>query len=300
DMPFGIILIISIVFLLILITIVIYIKRNKGKILKRQITSIEKYKIEVSKNIIKPNSVFLFGDFTAINNSGKNISYLFSPRLKQLFVLLLLNSLNENSVGISSEEIYSVLWPEKSIQKAKNLKNVILSQLRNIIDDIDGVEIIYKNRKFVIVFEKTFYFDYLSLIEILENESDILDSYSLVQIIQIMSNGVFLQCVDLEYFDKFKKDCESLIFKIIPEQLKRTFNNNNYDQTIQLGKILVKIDPLNELAFYSRVHSFIKLGLFEKAKKSYNSYIIDYKKIMGDDFDKTFREVSSEFSNYLK
>ncbi|MFD0793776.1 hypothetical protein ACFQZX_09110 [Mucilaginibacter litoreus] len=94
----------------------------------------------------KPNAIYLLGEFTAYNKAGKDISYLFSPKIKQLFILILLNS--KNGQGVVSKRISSILWPDKEVAKTKNIKGVTINHLRNIIADIEGIELTFLNNKY--------------------------------------------------------------------------------------------------------------------------------------------------------
>ena len=142
----------NIVFTLIILLLmsgVLYYLKYLNKIRKKKKNE---FKAQV-QNILKPqkrntieiksNSTFLFGSFRIIDKNKKDISYLFSPKIRQLFLLLLFSSKQKGVSGLTSERIHSTLWPDSTPQKAKNLKNVIISQLRNILKDVDGLELIY-------------------------------------------------------------------------------------------------------------------------------------------------------------
>ena len=244
------------------------------------------------------NSVYLFGIFKVFDKKGKEISYLFSPKIQQLFLLILLNS-SKNK--ITSREIYSVLWPEKSIEKAKNSKGVVLNQLRKIVADIEGLELHNENRQLYFKTASTFYCDYLDFLTHIDfiNSNDILPENILNNLITIISEGRFLGFIDLEYFDKTKQDFENEVLHIVPVQLEKYFKQENYLKVIQLCKIIYNIDFINELAFHYELISYTKLNMLEKAKKRFNAFSIEYKKDMNDDYRFTFGDLikgkSSEF-----
>ena len=83
--------------------------RKKKKAIQVQVQTVLKYKLEENKEITKPNSIKLFGSFKVYNSKEKDISYLFSPKIRQLFLLLLFNSKQENLGGITSEQIHTTL-----------------------------------------------------------------------------------------------------------------------------------------------------------------------------------------------
>ena len=64
------------------------------------------------------NSMYLFGDFSVFDRNGRNISYMFSLRIKQIFCLILRYS---DADGISSKQLSDLIWPDKPKDKVKKL-----------------------------------------------------------------------------------------------------------------------------------------------------------------------------------
>lgn len=70
------------------------------------------------------NSMYLFGDFSVFDRSGRNISYMFSLRIKQIFCLILRYS---DADGISSKQLSDLIWPDKPKDKVKNSRGVAIN-----------------------------------------------------------------------------------------------------------------------------------------------------------------------------
>ena len=274
-------------------------RKKKKNEFKAQVQNILKPQ-KRNKIEIKSNATFLFGSFKIIDKNKKDISYLFSPKIRQLFLLLLFSSKQKGVSGLTSERIHSTLWPDSTPQKAKNLKNVIISQLRNILKDVDGLELIYSKSRFFMEIEDEFYCDYFNFSTQLESlRDDLLDYNSLNELTNLISPGKFLLSINDECFDKIKKNFEYEILKIIPNQLKRMYTNKDYSPIIPLTEILFNIDSLNETAFYYRIHTLHDMDLTLKAKKQFNDYIIRYNKIMGDNFPGTYKDVIKQIPDEL-
>lgn len=240
--------------------------------------------------ITQKNSIYIFGNFLVYDAKQRDISHMFSPKIKQLFLLILLSSDNNH---VSSNDIYSALWPDKSNEKAKNSKGVTLNLLRKILIDINGVELISKNKKLFFEYKEDFYCDYLyfkNSLNKLQTENINSDKH-IKKLLSVVTKGKFLCSTDSEFLDKFKMEFENDLLKVIPYQLDINFQNHNYSQAIQLAKILYHIDLTNKLAFNYELISYVRLNMTEKAKKRFNAYIIDYKKENEDDFPFTFREL---------
>tara|TARA_Y100000385_G_scaffold289727_1_gene360108 strand:- start:4278 stop:6833 length:2556 start_codon:yes stop_codon:yes gene_type:complete len=299
-----IILIIAV--LLLMLGILYYIKhlnkiRNKKKnAFKVQVQKTLKSNTKTNTTEIKTNSTYLFGVLRIYDRNKKDISYQFSPKIKQLFLLLLFSSKQKGLIGLTSETIHSTLWPESTPKKAKNLKNVIISQLRNILKDIDGLDLIYSKGRFYMELGDKFYCDYFNFSTQLESlRNDLFDYNSLNELTFLISSGKFLLSINDACFDKTKKNFEYEVLKIIPNQLKRMYANKDYTPIIPLTEILFNIDSLNETAFYYRIHTLHNMDLILKAKKQFNDYIIRYNKIMGDNFPNTYKDVIREIPNEL-
>lgn len=276
-------------------------RQNKKKEKENQIRSIIAVDQPTQPRYLSKNSVSLLGPFTVMDPNGKNITYLFSNKIRQLFVLILLHSWKKVPLGIVSEEINNILWPEKEPKKVKNTKNVAINQLRKTLMDMEGLEVVYNQGMFSISYGKDFQCDYFDFIMSLKSlNQNVGNSTAIERLIYISKKGNFLKSFNHHYFDQIKTDFELEVLKVIPDQIKHFHRANDHAKVVQLTEILSNIEQLNELSFYYKIHSYIKLGLTDRAKKYYNNFIIEYKKVLDDDFLYTFNEVSENIPDDLK
>lgn len=268
---------------------------------EKQIKSIIAVDQNLHFNGIVKNSISLFGPFTVLDPNGKNITYLFSNKIRQLFVIILLHSWKKVPLGIVSEEINNILWPEKEPKKVKNTKNVAINQLRKTLLDMKGLEVVFTQGMFSIKFNNDFQCDYFDFIKSLKSLNQKLgNDMDIERLIYISKKGNFLKSFNHPYFDQIKTDFEHEALKVIPDQIKHFYRENDYAKVVQLTEILSNIEQLNELSFYYKIQSYIKLGLIDRAKKYYNNFVIEYKKVLDDDFPYTFNEVSENIPDDLK
>lgn len=101
------------------------------------------------------NAIFLFGMFTILDNAGRDITYMLSPKLRTIFLYILLNSVGKR--GVLSSDMNQIFWPDKSGSNVKNLKGVSMNHVRKILQDVDGIELVYRNGYFCMVFGEEFY-----------------------------------------------------------------------------------------------------------------------------------------------
>lgn len=299
---FKTLLIIFIGVLLLALIVFLFAKKKKKQNRKK-----EQIKAVVTPNRSKTlrkeldrNAIWIYGDFKVFDGSAREITHLFSPKIKNLFILILINSWRKDPVGIHSKSIQNILWPEKPVDKVKNLKNVAINKLRKNIEGIDGLEIVYNQGLFSIAYNESFYCDFFTF----ENNLDVLrgETYSasvLDELDLITKKGRFMKSFDDFYFDKVKQDFEYNVLKVIPQQLKESYEAQDYERVVLFTNILSNLDSLNEIAFYYKIHTYLRLDLIVKAKKVYNSFIVEYKKVMDDDFPMTYQEVALEIPDDL-
>ena len=270
-------------------------KQNKIKEQQKYINDQQNIDLKVSPHKQESNAIYLFGDFTVYSKTGQDISHLFSPKIKLLFLFILFNS-NKKTVGVSSEKIYAAIWPDKDNKQAKNLKGVTQNQLRKILNDLVGIELVYEKGLFHFNFQDTIYCDYFDLQLLIEdlqipetNREEIIQ-----KLLSIVSEGPFLKSLNNKCFDTFKQNLEIKTQLILPTQLEKYFKKENYLLTISIAQVLNYFELLNEHAFYYELMSYMKLKMPVLAKKRYTSFLIDYKSTLDENFPYTFREITEE------
>ncbi|MCW3787935.1 Kelch repeat-containing protein [Plebeiibacterium sediminum] len=268
----GAIIIILLVFLLIRI-------QKKKQDFKNQVTPTKKRRTIPQI----PNAIYLFGNFTVYNKKNKDISYMFSTRLIELFCLVMKESQIE---GISSKKISSILWPYKEKDKIKNIRGVTINNLRKGLAEIEGVELIYNKGYYLIKQSDVLYCDYIRLIQII-NENQFEKNKE--EFFTIISRGKFLKGYDQPLLDQFKESIEAKIEPFIISELERSYAEKNYQTTIEVAETMFNIDPINELAIEYLVKSLQKLKRNDEALIRQQAFLIDYKQTMGYDFTSNFK-----------
>jgi len=233
------------------------------------------------------NKIYLYGLFTMYGKSGRDITYLFSNKLKQIFLYILLNSEKE---GVSSTLLNNLFWPDKAEKKVKNLKGVTISNLRKALAEIDGVELVYEKGFFKIVISEPCYCDYFNLSTLLAKQSE--SSYD--QILSILERGQLLECTKHELFDKYKQHAEDILFSILPQELPTLYKKNEFKQVLRICTILLKIDPLYEPALAYSIYSYSHLNEVEKIFKIYAIFVAEYRNAMGEVYPKSLESLMQE------
>ena len=229
----------------------------------------------------KKNAIYLLGEFMAFDKKGRDITYLFSPKIKQLFILILLSTKEGN--GIVSKKISHILWPEKDIAKTKNIKGVTFNHLRNIINDIDGIELTFLNDIYIFNITEAFFCDHYFVTDTLkkhdeEKEKLIFDHFELIQ------RGALLSDMPDTWLDDYKISYEEQLMGILLPQLHKQYTEENYKIVQEISRLILNIDPFNDNALKYQLKSYRRTKGIEYAKKIYDQYTAEYKKSLGIEY----------------
>ena len=227
----------------------------------------------------KANSIYLFGEFTVCNRDNRDITYLFSKKLKETFCLLLQYS--QEKEGITSQHLSRLLWPEKQLQEVKNIRNVTLNRLRKILEELDGIELLYEKGMFTITQQNPIYCDYTRCMQILSSNQW---EAEYKELIDIVTRGKFLEGEDKPFYDLLKEKTEKRIEPLIIRAMEESYDKEGWQITIDLAQTAFHIDSMNDTALNYMIKAMQKLGMHEGAKIKYLSFLIEYKKVMGKDY----------------
>lgn len=241
-----------------------------------------------TKTVSKPeiNKIYIYGIFTVYGSSGRDITHLFSNKLKHIFLYILLNSTKE---GVSSSSLNDIFWPGKTEEKVKNLKGVTVSNLRKALAEINGIELIYEKGFFKIVINEPCCCDFFCLHTHLKSHPQSYD-----YMLPIWERGKLLESSSLELFDRYKQYSEDIIFSSLPKELPVCYQQNKLKYVLRICAILLKRDPLYEPALIYSIYSYEQLNKFELLSKVYSTFIIEYRNTMGEDYPKSLDMLRQE------
>lgn len=244
-----------------------------------------------SKRAMRANAMYLFGEFTILDKKGRDISHLFSSKIRQLFLLIFLHGIG-NKEGITSAYIYGLLWPEKEVSSAKNLKGVTINRLRKILEDVDGIELTYANSRYTIKLSEDFYCDYLVYRGLIDKigQSDAAQEVSR-GLVEIISRGKFLKSADESMFDSFKSEQEDELYELLKIELTNLYAKSAYEQVLQLAEIWLNADPLNDIALWYILNACHKLKKEDQAMKRYYLFSAEYTKSMGKNYAYSYADI---------
>jgi two-component SAPR family response regulator len=234
------------------------------------------------------NSLFLFGDFQIFDLKGEELSARFTPKLKELFLLILLYGFKHKK-GIKTEKLTSILWADFQSKKAANNRSVTFNKLRKIIENVNGLSIEYNNGYWKIKAEKDFYCDYFGALSILENR-DNPTRQDLELFFNFVRKGVFLNEIYWEWLDEFRGFVSN---EIIDNLLQYASFLNEKDDCQLLKAIAERIllnDDMNEKALQIVIRQLINSNNLNKARFRYSQFLSSYNEAYGEPYTLSFED----------
>ncbi|HEY3388729.1 MAG TPA: hypothetical protein VGK38_04100 [Prolixibacteraceae bacterium] len=239
----------------------------------------------------KTISMILFmGGFQIYDHKGLNSTASFSRTLMQLFLFIFLHTI-KNGKGVSSAKLDEVLWYDKSGDSARNNRNVNISKLRSVLDEIRGMEVVNENSYWKINTEKSIFCDYTEILDLLrKSKSDTIVESEIQTLIALLSFGQFLPNIQTEWMDEFKSQFAGEAI----DGLSRLFDHKdvklNFSLKYHLAECIIVYDSLNDEAFAMKCSVLYHLGKKGMAKNLYDSFCREYKKVLGIDYAVSFND----------
>lgn len=246
--------------------------------------------VSYEKKPVRNNSIYLFGNFQVIDKEGMDITNKFTPKLKQLFLLLLTKSYNGISRGVTTESLTSLLWPELNNEQSKNNRNVTLSKLRTILSGLDRAEISFERGVFELVLSGDVYCDFVDFKNSVDSEEydQAFVIERIVKINNITSRGELMQECGYEWLDGIKVHfIENSILKM-KEMIAK--NNPDIQSKLFLANSILNLDSVNEDALSLKIKMLLELGDHKTAKNIFEQFKKEYFALYAEEYSKNFTD----------
>lgn len=249
----------------------------------------------VDLNTEKTNSnstIHFLGGFQVYDKEGNDISSVFTPTLKQLFIILLLKTV-KNGRGISTTKLTETLWSDKSDNSARNNRNVCISKLRSILSNVGNIDIDQESSYWRINMSGV-YSDYVELNMLCERfkEQHIsLNESEIQHFVQIAQRGELLPEFQIEWLDEFKADFSNMVLDTLFEFSNLQKTKSNFQLLIDIAECILKYDPINEDAIRMKCSTLYQLGKKGLAKTVYDHFKKEYENSLGTEFSFSFTDM---------
>ncbi|MCL3779789.1 hypothetical protein EMN47_05225 [Prolixibacteraceae bacterium JC049] len=270
---------------------IVFIRKKKAK---PAVTSLKETTSQPTRPITKKQkqdkyNIKLFGGFNIINLKEEDLTSRFSPKRKQLFILILLYSLRDNK-GITSKKMTDFLWEGHSAQSAKNNRSTNIQRVREILEEETGLQILYKDKYWQVEIAPEVscdFSEYIQLKQVIESDDFNIDY--LKQYLAIISKGVLLPNMEYEWLDTIQSQVNEEVINTLFTITESHKEKLNADLFIKIAEAILLFDPVNEEATALKIQTLIQQGMNKPAKDIYDHFCRSYRNFYGEEFDKSFK-----------
>ncbi|RIJ45458.1 hypothetical protein D1614_23000 [Maribellus luteus] len=234
--------------------------------------------------------VLLFGGFQVYDKRGKDITYRFSPTLRELFLLILLFTMDDNK-GISSATIQEYLWPDKPESKAKNNRGVNIKKLRSILEDIGNISISYDGSQWRINHSNDVFCDLEYIRYVFTSNDEQFFVRELKESVATLSRGRFLFGIENDWLAKEKDDITRKIVGKLEYACRILDVTEQASLIIQIAEVIFMFGPMNETALKYKCKILYMQGKHSLAQEVYNNYTKLYSKQYDENYQLAFKEL---------
>lgn len=259
--------------------------------LKKQVSLADKIRSIESAIIRKPkaNYIQLFGDFNVLDKDGNDITTQFTPKLKQLFLIILLYS-QRNKNGISTQELTDILWIGHSSQSAKNSRGVTIRKLRLILESLDTVHIHFHVDRWSMDFGGSVYCDYVDCLHLLKRDK-IHDTNFNMNFYNIIQEGEIFKGESYDWLDDFKGFVGNNIVDVLMKFINELTIQNDNELILKLTDRILVTDPVNDQALAFKLKVLIKQDNYNLSRFTYDRFCALYEEMYGEKFKVKFEEL---------
>jgi len=240
---------------------------------------------------ISKSRIMLFGYFEVITSDGNNITRQFTPLLKEMFLLILIDSLRYNK-GVSSEKLNDILWKGKEIKDAKNNRSVNLVKVKNILDKLGGCTISRETGAWKFEYNSTLvYIDLLEYLNLFTDKDAVVTSIQADKLLNLLRTGAFLQETHYDWLDSIKAEISNSVIETLLRYSESVNIDTETEKMISICNAIFCFDELNEHALKLKCKCLIALGNHTLAKNTFTKFALKYNEIYGEDFGESYQSL---------
>lgn len=273
--------------------VLIYYRKRKVKLARNgEANSFTGKETETAITLSK-NSIKLFGGFRIYDRDGKEISQTLSPMLKEIFLLILIRSVNNHHSGITSEELSLIIWPDASPESVKSSRGVAINKLRKILSTVDGVDLEFSDKLWLVKMNNGLccdYADYLKFYSTHKNRNEIIKD-SISAIMDICSGGEFLKGISYEWLDSIKFSINNEVIAFLKQYCENENTENDDETLLKLCDVILAFDSVDTDAIKVKIKTLTSQGKLHIAKSTYGLFVAEYKRLYDENYPLSFEEI---------
>jgi two-component SAPR family response regulator len=241
------------------------------------------------------NQINLFGGFRAVNQNGKDVTAFFTPKVKELFLFILLSTI-KNGRGAAVSEIDETLWPGLPVKKGNNNRAVTLNKLRRIIRDFQGLEIVTYNGFLQARLDDPFFCDFAEAFKLCQLPGE-LDKKQLDTFFLLVQKGRFLKEINPPWLDEMRGYTGNLMTDNLLKLASYCKKDHNLQKMEAIARRILDYDDLNEEAIWLQVWTLNQTNKSRQARFHFDSFCAKYEESLKERYPMTFDEFNRHFAD---
>ena len=218
--------------------------------------------------------ILCFGGLKVITKEGKDLGLKFSPKIKQLFVLILLHSIGGQK-GISSKKISDCLWPGASPQNAKNIRGTNIQNLKALLLPCKGIRLVFQEKLWMFEFTDGFFIDY-DFVESQLNEPMFSNMEAFMKelpvLLSILKTGTLFPNMSESWVDPYINRMSNRIIEF-GQKLFLELAEEKFDSVVlDIAEVISINDPLNESALCKKINILTRQGKLSFARSVFDNF----------------------------
>ncbi|WP_146613550.1 LamG domain-containing protein [Arenibacter echinorum] len=258
---------------------------------------VKKYPSRDQKSLINAaEKILCFGSLRIINSEGFDIAKKLSPKLKQLFVIVLLHSIGDKD-GISTKKLTEALWPGMSPKNAKNTRGTNIQNLRAILSEAKEMNLIFLDKSWFLEIGNNCFCDYQEVLNYLNDlgRSGVTVAYleeQLPQLFSILKADRFFVNMSDSWLDPIVENMSNRIIEFCYDISKILDMDKHSVLMYDLASVMNIYDDLNEHALQIKLQILIRQGKLSLAHTAYDNFAKLYEKIYGEMYTVKFEDMA--------
>lgn len=246
--------------------------------------------IQLVEQPLQKSALLMFGNLEVTDKNGNSITRLFTPLLKELFLLILVYSIRRKT-GVSSEKLNEILWFDKSKKDALNNRSVNIARLKTILEELGDCHLSKVTGYWKIETDYSqIHVDYHQYLQIVDTKQ-VLSKLQIEELFNLIQRGSFMLDTDYEWLDEFKAEVTNQIIDRLLLFARSVDMTAEPDILIQTTNHIFHFDPVNEDAMEIQCKVLALLGKHSVSKSVYEKFVKEYHHIYGENYNRSFNSI---------
>lgn len=265
-----------------------------------------KYPFRQEENILQPaltippiethydksvSEIKMLGEFAVFDKHGQNITAKFSSMSRNLLFVLMLSS-TINKKGVENDLLDEILWKDKTKASARNNRNVYMSKMRALLNEIGDTDITSDKINSYVKIGTDVFFDFGEANRLMDaiGNGDINDEI-VNRLLELLQRGSLLPTQSLVWLDSIKGNYSNRAISMLKSLAIRAAQQEDDTQLYHIAAAIMTHDPFNEDALAIQCKILYKRQAIGIAQHIYNKFRKTYEQSLGEPYTKSFNEL---------